>query len=135
MIKTLGGFPRLAVGFGLVLLIAAGHVNTKAVAVNMIQGIFDRDVFTALNNGYYQLNFVVNVIGLGRVRELTTGRHQCIRWFLEKERRLAFIVSHFPNVSQIVATNAIDPAYRETLIGASHFDGCNWMWRDDKIHG
>ena len=74
MIKTLGGFPRLSVRFGLVLLIAAGHVNTNAVAVNMIQGIFNLDTFTALSNGYYQFNFVVNVIGLWRVRELTTCR-------------------------------------------------------------
>ena len=61
MVKSLGGFPGLAVGLCFALLIAPGHVDTQGIAIYVIKGVFHGDVLAAFADGDNKFNFVMHI--------------------------------------------------------------------------
>src|SRR5665213_453825 len=90
------------------LQIAARHVETHRVAVNVIERRFHGNVRAALADGNHQFYFVMIITGQWRVRHRRAVLDNHVAGFGEKERWRFFIMSHLTNVRQIVASYTIN---------------------------
>jgi hypothetical protein len=125
IIECLAHFPRTARIFHLPLQIAARHVETDRVAVDMLARLFHRDITATLADRHHQLAFIVVIAGLRRVRQFRHGarlrRHdgRVVAGFAKEEWRFAVrIGTHFTRMARVIAAHAIHAAYRELRIGA-----------------
>ncbi|MCY1379965.1 hypothetical protein D9M69_677350 [compost metagenome] len=79
------------------------------------------DVAPALGNGHHQLDLVVVVGCLGRVRHggLLCGVHGCICGLHEEEWRIAVgVLAHLSGMGGVVAAHAENAVDREALVAA-----------------
>lgn len=96
----------------------------------MLQSVSRRNVFAAFANGYYQLNFMVQIsgqagVGQGTDIAIVHSKYRIGRFHKEKWR-LAAGKAHFFGVLSVVATNAINTVNRKTVCRSDdrYADGC-----------
>ena len=82
----------------------------------MVQSLGLRNVHTARADGDDHFNFMVHVLGQGRIREITVVEDQVVGVFVEEKRQLAVrVMAHFAGVLGVVATDAVNPAHRKAF--------------------
>src|SRR3546814_4557832 len=79
MLEGLADFPGAASLLGLALQVAARHVERHAVAPDVVERLFQRDVLATLAEGDRQLDLVVHVVRLGRSEEHTSELQSLMR--------------------------------------------------------
>ena len=115
MIEPLGHIPRAAFVFGLLLNVAACHVDAHTSAPNVVLHLIGRNVRTAFADSNHQFDFVVKIIGKRRIGHGAGAIHHGICRFCEKERRFTGVISHFHHVFFIVAAHTKNAAHWETI--------------------
>lgn len=64
-IRSLAQLPGTPELFGLVLQVAAGHVQADRIAEDMVEGLLDGNVPSALGQRHHQFDLEVVIAGLG----------------------------------------------------------------------
>jgi len=100
------------------LQVSPRHVETACVTPHAFGRLLRRQIAPALSEGHDQLEFVMQILRRGRIRQCAHGprrhRQHCIRRFAKEERRLPVrVVPHLARMGRVVARNAEDAAYRE----------------------
>ena len=122
MLEGLAEIPWPAGLLGLALQVAARHVEADRVAVDAVERILDGDIFTASVQRDYQLDLVVHVLALVRIRKVLPADQQVVRVLGEKERILAIrVMPHLDRMCRIVAPDAVHPVHRKNLLRISDF--------------
>jgi hypothetical protein len=121
LLESLADAPGAALLLHLVLQVAARHVQTHGIAVDVLQRIGCLDVLAGLADGDDQLDLVVQILGqrgIGHLVVLPASSHGRVRRLHEEERRLAAGKAHFLGVILIVAAHAVDAVNGKALATA-----------------
>ena len=118
-VKGFADAPWTPLLFHFVLQIAARHVQTNGVTINVFFCIGGFDVSAAGSNGHHQFNFMVQVLSQAGVGHLTRlafiDHHQRICWFQKEKRWFTARKSHFFGVLFVVAADAINTSDWKSL--------------------
>jgi len=118
------------------LQIAARHIKPRAVAEDVIQRVFKRDMHARCADRNDQLHLVMQVGCTERIGNRFARANNGLRGFHEIKRRLAVnLVAHFDGMCGVIAANAEDSAHRKARLFAE--DGKRRIWRKikEKSHG
>jgi hypothetical protein len=129
--------PGPALVARLQLQVAPGHVETDGVAVHVLQRIAHGDVAAACSDGDDELDLVVVVGGLARIRHgrIARGVDHRIGRLHEEERRLAVgVLAHLTGMRRVVAAHAEDTVDREALVAAGDAEGVERRNGDGVVH-
>ena len=138
LVEGLAEVPRTTHVSRLDLQIAARHVQTDGVAVDMIQRTRGRDLEAATVQSHYQLDLVMQVRRAGRVVHLAALGHDGIGRLEEEKRRLFVrVFAHLARVGGVVASDAVNPMHGEATLVADNRDGRRRAHIDDEgvCHG
>ena len=104
------------------LKIAAGQVDADGITVDVVKRALGGNVRTADAYRNDKLDFVVEILGLRRVRHANAGVDSSVGRLEKKERRFTIgITSHLASVGRIIASNAENATHGETRVRP--FDG------------
>ena len=124
LVDILGGVPGLAVFLGLVLQVAAGHVEAGCAAIDMGQRISLGDIRAATLQRKDQFHLVMIVFRARRIGDLALGHDQRGRRFGEIERCLPVDNgAHLGGMCLIIAADAENPVHRIELVAADDRNG------------
>ena len=114
-LEGLADFPRTAGALGRVLQIAARHVESDGVAVDVGQRSVGLDVRAARLQGHDELDFEMQILGPRRIGQ-RSRRQQVVGVLLEEERRLTVrIGAHLARMLGVVAADAVDAVHGKQL--------------------
>lgn len=122
-IEPLPSVPRPALFSRSQLKIAAGQIVADSVAVDGAVDWNGRATNAGCNDN---LDLVLEVPGLWRVRHTDAIVDDCVGWLEKEERRLAIgIAPHFAGVSGVIAPHAENPTYRKACSRSVDSNGWN----------
>ena len=108
-LERLADLPRPAEFLHLALQVAPGHVERNSVAEYAFERVVDRDVGAARFQGHCKFDLVMNVLGHGRIGEVTAFGQKIVGVLLKEEGRLTVrIVAHLDGVGGVISTDAIN---------------------------
>src|SRR5690606_18284292 len=138
LVKRLADFPGTALLLGFALQVAARHVQAKRITPDAFAGLFNGQVFAALAQHQDQLHFVMQVGGLGRVRDgagLADGHgHQRIGRLGKEERVFAAREAHFFGVLGVVAPDTVHAPHGQQRVTSSHGQRHGRRRRKNVVH-
>src|SRR5690606_2582220 len=109
--------PGAALGFGLLLHIAAGHVQANAKTADQTESLFNGHLKAVAPEGNHQLQFMVHILRKPGIHKTNTWFCQCALRFEKKEWRFALgIMTHLTGMLGVVATNADNFIHRKALL-------------------
>ncbi len=112
MVEALAPVPGTLLVLGVLLQVAAGQIDAHAITEDMIERGLARDIGAAFGDGRHQFDFMLQVLGLGRVGNGGAVGHQRVARLAEEEGQLTVgIGAHLAGMIGIIAANAENPPH------------------------